>query len=175
MVMLCIGLLCLGGVTRRLGAQERTRIDLREQSYTVEEIGQFLFPPQERGLPKPGAPPPPEKTVELDVLFPFDSVAILPKYYDTLNKIGKVLTDPQFSAYPVQIEGHTDAVGSAAYNQSLSERRAANVKDYLVQQFHIDPSRLMVQGFGERKPITTNDTEAGRSKNRRVEVVNPRP
>jgi outer membrane protein OmpA-like peptidoglycan-associated protein len=83
-----------------------------------------------------------------------------------------VLTDPQYSASHIKIEGHTDAVGSEAYNQTLSEQRAASVKEYLVQQFHIDPTRLTVKGLGKSKPITTNDTEAGRSKNRRVEVVN---
>jgi outer membrane protein OmpA-like peptidoglycan-associated protein len=175
MAILCIGLLCLGGVTRLLMAQERQRIDLRERSYTTEELGQFLFPVQERGLPKPGATPPPERAVELNVLFPFDSAAILPKYHAALNKLGTVLTEPQYSAYRIQIEGHTDAVGSEAYNQTLSERRAASIKEYLVQQFHIDPTRLTVKGMGEEKPVMTNDTEAGRSKNRRVEVVNPGP
>jgi OOP family OmpA-OmpF porin len=156
-------------------AQERQMTDLRERSYTTEELGQFLFPMQTRGLPKSSATPPPERSVALDVLFPFNSAVILPKYHEALNKLGTVLAEPQYNAYHIQIEGHTDAVGSEVYNQTLSERRAASVKEYLVQQFHIDPTRLTVKGLGEAKPVTTNDTEAGRSKNRRVEVVNPGP
>jgi outer membrane protein OmpA-like peptidoglycan-associated protein len=174
-IILCVGLLCLGGMTHLLKAQDRQMTDLRERSYTADELGQLLFPMQTRGLPKPGTTPPAETSVALDLLFPFNSAVILPKYHDTLNKLGTVLTAPQYTAYHIQIEGHTDAVGSEIYNQTLSEQRAASVKDYLVQQFHVDPSRLTVKGMGETKPVMSNDTEAGRSKNRRVEIVNTGP
>jgi OOP family OmpA-OmpF porin len=158
-----------------LMAQSRQMTDLRERSYTADDLGHLLFPMQTRGLPKPGATPPPETSVALDLLFPFNSDTILPKYHDALNKLGTVLKEPQYSAYHIQIEGHTDSVGTEVYNQALSERRAASVKTYLVQQFHLDPTRLTVKGMGESKPIVSNDTEQGRSKNRRVEVVNTGP
>lgn len=68
----------------------------------------------------------------------------------------------------VMITGHTDSIGSDAYNQGLSERRANTVRDYLISQ-GADPQKLQVQGLGESQPAYTNDTKAGRQMNRRVE------
>jgi OmpA-OmpF porin, OOP family len=96
----------------------------------------------------------------------------LQNYYGDLDKLGKVLTAPEYSIYRVQIEGHTDSLGSDSYNQRLSERRAQSVKRYLVQHFPLPSDRLVVRGFGKNKPIASNDTPEGRDKNRRVEVVN---
>jgi outer membrane protein OmpA-like peptidoglycan-associated protein len=70
----------------------------------------------------------------------------------------------------VQIEGHTDSKGSVEYNQGLSERRANAIKSALVKMTMVDAGRLNAVGFGESKPIATNDTEAGRAKNRRVDL-----
>jgi OmpA-OmpF porin, OOP family len=66
-------------------------------------------------------------------------------------------------------EGHTDAVGTDAYNQRLSERRAAAVKDYLVKG-GISASRIETAGFGESRPVASNETAEGRAQNRRVEL-----
>jgi len=71
---------------------------------------------------------------------------------------------------PVQITAHTDSVGAKAYNQSLSERRAASVASYLRQQ-GITGDRLQTEAFGETQPIDTNATREGRSRNRRVELI----
>jgi len=71
----------------------------------------------------------------------------------------------------VVIEGHTDNVGSAAYNQKLSQRRADSVRKYLIDNYNIDPDRIDAMGYGEEKPIASNDTEAGRSQNRRIQAV----
>ena len=86
-----------------------------------------------------------------------------------LKQIGDMLA--QHGEMKLAIEGHTDNVGAAAANQSLSEKRAAAVKAYLVQTFRIDAARLTAQGFGASKPVTPNADEAGRQKNRRVELV----
>jgi OOP family OmpA-OmpF porin len=110
--------------------------------------------------------------VALNVFFEFNSDKILQGYYGDLDKLGKVLTAPQYSVYRVQVEGHTDSVGSDSYNQRLSQRRAESVKRYLVQHFPIPTDRLVVKGFGKSNPIASNDTPEGRDKNRRVEVVN---
>jgi opacity protein-like surface antigen len=78
------------------------------------------------------------------------------------------------ASYPetkVVIEGHTDSVGSAAYNQKLSQKRADSVRDYLIQNFNISPDRLTAKGYGEESPVTTNETEEGRRKNRRIQAV----
>ena len=70
----------------------------------------------------------------------------------------------------LRIEGHTDDVGQAAANQSLSEKRAAAVKAWLVTQ-GVEAKRLEAKGFGQTKPVTGNDTPEGRQNNRRVELV----
>jgi outer membrane protein OmpA-like peptidoglycan-associated protein len=69
------------------------------------------------------------------------------------------------------IEGYTDNVGGAAKNQALSEKRAEAVKTYLVSNSGVPAERLTAKGFGSSKPAASNDTEAGRQKNRRVELV----
>jgi outer membrane protein OmpA-like peptidoglycan-associated protein len=70
----------------------------------------------------------------------------------------------------VLIEGHTDNTGEDSYNQKLSERRAAEVQDYLTSQ-GVDGSRLTTRGYGEKQPVATNDTDEGRTANRRVAVA----
>jgi OOP family OmpA-OmpF porin len=74
------------------------------------------------------------------------------------------------SAYDVEIQGHTDSVGSEKYNQNLSQKRADAIKNYLIK-LGIEKSRLTSVGFGESKPVASNDTEDGRYQNRRVEAV----
>ena len=74
----------------------------------------------------------------------------------------------------VTIEGHTDNVGSEDFNRDLSQRRADSVRSYLVHQ-GVDGSRITTTGMGEAMPVTTNDTEAGRQQNRRVEIVISNP
>jgi OOP family OmpA-OmpF porin len=68
------------------------------------------------------------------------------------------------------VAGHTDSVGTDQYNQGLSERRANSVRDYLVEQ-GVRASRLTAVGYGENRPVATNDTADGRQENRRVELV----
>ena len=107
-----------------------------------------------------------------DITFDVDRADIKPQFYRTLNAVAIVL-----NAYPetdVLIAGHTDSTGSDAYNQQLSERRAAAVMHYLVSQ-GVDPNRIQARGFGERYPIADNSTEQGRALNRRVEIrIRPR-
>ena len=67
------------------------------------------------------------------------------------------------------VEGHTDSVGSNSLNQKLSEERANSVRDFLINE-GIDASRLEAVGYGEERPIATNNTRAGRTQNRRVEI-----
>jgi OOP family OmpA-OmpF porin len=172
-------------VTCGLQAQERGMFtDFRGRSdYTEEDLARSLFQPppsdvRTRGIGPAQSQPAPtsgttaKNSIALNVLFEFNSDKILQTYYGDLDKLGKVLTAPQYSAYRVQIEGYTDSLGSDDYNQRLSERRAQSVKRYLVQRFPIPSDRLVARGFGKSKPIESNDTPEGRDKNRRVEVVN---
>jgi outer membrane protein OmpA-like peptidoglycan-associated protein len=74
------------------------------------------------------------------------------------------------SGIQVRIEGHTDNVGSASFNQILSGKRAMSVKRYLIER-GIEPERLLIAGFGSSKPIADNATMQGRALNRRVEFI----
>jgi outer membrane protein OmpA-like peptidoglycan-associated protein len=86
-----------------------------------------------------------------------------------LKQIGEMLA--QHPEMRVAIEGHTDNVGVAAANQALSEKRAAAVKAHLAAKYGVDAARLQSRGFGAAKPVSPNDDEGGRQKNRRVELV----
>lgn len=100
------------------------------------------------------------------VNFKFDSSRIEPASEQILNQAVEALNNA--SSVNVRIEGHTDSTGSDAYNQSLSERRANAVRDYLVDH-GIDGARLTTEGKGESQPVASNDTADGRYQNRRVE------
>ncbi|HET9984212.1 MAG TPA: OmpA family protein [Longimicrobiales bacterium] len=103
------------------------------------------------------------------ILFDTGSERIRPESQPTLKEIGAMLT--AHPALKLVIEGHTDNVGSAASNQTLSEQRAAAVKAYLVDTLHVDAARLSSKGCGDTKPAASNDTAEGRQTNRRVELV----
>lgn len=98
--------------------------------------------------------------------FAFDSDKIEPQYYGKLDEVVRVLEhNPKMT---IDIDGHTDSIGTAAYNQKLSERRAKSVKSYLVGK-GIAASRLIPRGFGASKPAYPNDTKENRRANRRTE------
>ncbi|HQP30258.1 MAG TPA: OmpA family protein [Deltaproteobacteria bacterium] len=102
-----------------------------------------------------------------NITFRTGSADINAGFFEALNSVALVLKE-----YPktiLDIYGHTDSVGDDASNQALSERRAAAVGQYLVSQ-GVDSMRIATQGFGETKPIASNDTEAGKQQNRRVEL-----
>jgi OOP family OmpA-OmpF porin len=102
------------------------------------------------------------------VEFDTDKSNIKTKYDGDLNILGTFLKEwPQAKG---EISGHTDNVGSDKYNLSLSQRRAASVKKYLVEKFNIAPERLTTEGYGESKPIASNKTKDGRQQNRRIET-----
>jgi OOP family OmpA-OmpF porin len=101
-------------------------------------------------------------------MFDFDKYNIKEEFHPRLNKVVEVLE--KNPTLKIEIEGHTDSIGSAKYNQALSERRAQAVKDYLVNK-GITADRLMPVGYGLTRPIASNDTEDGRAKNRRVQLT----
>lgn len=103
-----------------------------------------------------------------DVLFDTGSYTLKPGAREKLAKIsGIVMAHPSLN---LQIEGHTDSVGTDEFNQMLSERRAGAVKDYLIQQ-GVAPAAVTFKGFGKSQPVASNDTPEGRQRNRRVELV----
>lgn len=105
-------------------------------------------------------------SITLVIEFDYDKAIVKSIYYKDIEKVANIL-----QAYPekdIELEGHTDSIGSDAYNEKLSNLRAESVKKILVEKFGIDASRISTVGYGESMPVATNDTEEGRQKNRRV-------
>ena len=103
------------------------------------------------------------------IYFDTGSDGIRPESAPTLKEIGDMLNE--HGDLKLAIEGHTDNVGAAASNQTLSEKRAAAVRQYLIDKYSIDGARLVAKGLGATKPVGSNDTPEGRQNNRRVELV----
>ena len=130
----------------------------------TEEVA--LSPPPPMPEPTP-APPVRQRIVLRGVNFDFNSSTIGPESRPVLDEAATLLkANP---GVQVVVKGYTDSIGSAEYNQALSLRRAEAVYRYLVNQ-GVDPERLTVEGFGKTNPVASNDTEAGRAQNRRVEL-----
>lgn len=104
-----------------------------------------------------------------DVLFNFDSSTLNPKFIKELDLILGKLKGRQFSG--LEITGHTDNVGTDAYNLDLSARRARTIKEYLIKQAGIKGEMITTKGMGEKYPRATNATAEGRQMNRRVEII----
>ena len=103
-----------------------------------------------------------------DVPFDIGSAMLKPGAREKLAKIsGIVMAHPGLT---LQIEGHTDSVGTDEFNQELSGRRADGVRDYLAEE-GVPVSGMTARGFGKTQPVATNDTPEGRQRNRRVELV----
>ncbi len=136
--------------------------------FTVQHVFQIAQAPEPAPPPPPPPPPPPKRRIVLrGVNFDFDKSNIRPDARAILDEaVATLQGEPNIH---VAVEGHTDAIGTDAYNQRLSERRAAAVADYL-ERGGIAKSRLTTEGFGESKPVASNMDEDGRAQNRRVEL-----
>jgi OOP family OmpA-OmpF porin len=109
-----------------------------------------------------------ERTIILDdVLFDFDKSNIKPEAGAILDRLVAFMKENKDKK--AALSGHTDSIGTEAYNRKLSERRVNSVKDYVVKK-GVETGRISGQGFGESKPIADNKTKEGRAKNRRVEI-----
>jgi outer membrane protein OmpA-like peptidoglycan-associated protein len=102
------------------------------------------------------------------ILFPFNSTEILPDGRTNLQQLASSLE--KYPNSDILIVGHTDSVGTDAYNNDLSQRRALAAQSYL-QSLGVPATRLQATGRGESEPIQSNDTDAGRAQNRRVEIA----
>lgn len=104
-----------------------------------------------------------------EVLFDFDKSDIRADGATALSQLATIIrANPNGQT---RLEGHSDSVGDDRYNQALSERRAASVKQWLVDREQIDGSKLITRGWGEARPVAPNDTDANRQKNRRLEAI----
>ena len=139
-----------------------------EQTVAVVETVEPMSEPTE---PEPAAEP---VRVELDVKFDFDRAVVRPESYNDIENLADFMK--QYQQTTTVLEGHTDSVGTDAYNQRLSERRAQAVREVLVNQYGVAGSRVDSVGYGESRPVADNSTEEGRAINRRVEAeVEARP
>jgi OOP family OmpA-OmpF porin len=128
--------------------------------------------PEPMPVAAPPPPPPPPSGTEIAEIrgthFAFDSAKLTSEGETILDEAVSVMN--QNPDITVRVEGHTDSIGSEAYNMKLGQQRADSVRDYLVSQ-GISSSRITTRSFGESVPVASNDTEAGRAQNRRVEII----
>ena len=142
---------------QQVSAAEAEKARLREQ--LREQLNQVLATREEAG----------KLIVNMsDVLFDFGQYTLKPGAKEKLAKISGILIS--HPGLTLEVDGHTDSVGSDAVNLTLSERRADTVRSYLVAQ-GVPQDTISAHGFGKDKPVATNDTAAGRQLNRRVEIV----
>src|SRR5213083_990521 len=134
-------------------------------------LGHLICDPKEQAPPPPPPPPPAPKKIELsaDTYFDFDKATLKPEGKEKIEAevVAPMKEHPNLRAL---VEGHTDSIGSDAYNQRLSERRADAVRDYMVSR-GIGTQRITTKGWGKSKPIVSNKTKEGRARNRRVEIT----
>ena len=142
------------------------------QEPTTEDVVKALTPTKKlrgpRGLMVQGEDKPP--SIDLYIPFEYNSNKLTTEAMLTLKRLGAALKDTRLSAYRFKIAGHTDAKGSAEYNQKLSERRAEAVRNYIVFQYDIEPDRIETAGFGKSQLLDPSKPEDGI--NRRVQVIN---
>jgi outer membrane protein OmpA-like peptidoglycan-associated protein len=112
----------------------------------------------------------PRRTIDLEVYFDYNSAEITSKAEPQLDELGAALADSKLRGATISINGHTDGVGGDAFNKKLSERRAAMIKEYLVDNFQLSSSNLRATGYGKTRP--KNKTDPNAAENRRVEIVN---
>jgi outer membrane protein OmpA-like peptidoglycan-associated protein len=111
-----------------------------------------------------------DETIEIleKVYFEYDKAIIKSESYDVLDQVGLILRTND-DIVMVEIQGHTDNVGSEDYNKELSEQRAKAVKEYLMENSNIEGERLEAKGYGSAQPLVPNNSDENRAKNRRVE------
>lgn len=147
-----LGALAGAGVGNYMDRQEaKLRAELERTGVSVTRVGDNIT------LNMPG-----------NITFATNSADLNANFFEVLNSVAIVVNE--FNQTVIEVAGHTDNTGSDTYNQQLSERRAAAVAAYLGTR-NVRQDRVITVGMGEGRPIATNDTEAGRQQNRRVELT----
>ncbi len=152
LILAGVGALAGGAIGYYMDQQEaKLRAELQGTGVSVTRIGDNIT------LNMPG-----------NVTFATNSSDLSPAFFDVLSSVSKVLAE--FDKTVVEVAGHTDSSGSEAYNQSLSERRAGSVAQYLQSRGVIN-ERLLTVGLGESMPVADNSLSSGKQANRRVEIT----
>jgi outer membrane protein OmpA-like peptidoglycan-associated protein len=149
-------------------ALEQRTVRLDQQQKEIEENQRLIAELRAKGVDASSTP----RGVSInlpDVLFAFDSYQLTSAAADTVRDITQSL-EGRIAGRKILVEGHTDSVGSDSYNLELSKNRAQSVARQLSKE-GLSSSQIAVRGYGESKPIATNDSELGRQRNRRVEVI----
>ena len=132
--------------------------------------------PSARPAAKPMAPTQTTQSsgpsVNLTVDFANGSAELTPQAMATLDQLGKALASNDLASYRFRVEGHTDTVGSASYNQSLSQQRAEAVVNYIETKYGVPSTRLEAVGMGEKGLVVQTPPQTPEPRNRRVEVIN---
>lgn len=143
---------------------------IQEREYRLTPVPAAAEPPKVDTTKKLVQPTSPGAFMTLKgVLFDFNKAELRPEARPALLEAADVLK--QYPDIRVEVQGHTDNVGSDEYNMELSVRRAQAVANFLIRECGIDASRLVVRGYGESRPVASNRTEEGRQQNRRVDFV----
>lgn len=137
------------------------------QDRVAAPIARPVAPSRPATTAPPGVP-----AASITVLFATGSATLTPGAERELETLGRALTSQQLTTYRFRIEGHTDSVGTRESNQALSERRAAAVREFLIQRFGIAANRLDAIGVGEDQPLVATPDETPERRNRRVQIVN---
>ncbi len=138
----------------------------------TKECDPELFPEVTEAPPAPAAPPVPvytKHTLSATALFDFDKAVLKPEGKKSIHDIDADIQSSESKVIDIKVVGYTDSIGTEAYNEQLSVRRANAVKDYMVSE-GVDPGIIDVNGMGEADPVASNATAAGRAQNRRVEI-----
>lgn len=141
-----------GAVIGRQMDQKAERLENRLENATVERVGEGIL-----------------VTFDSGILFDFDSSTLRPEARENLTNLTTVVGDDAEN-FRIMVAGHTDSVGTETYNEALSLRRAEGARNYLVSR-GIASANVTTVGLGEIEPVASNETEAGRQQNRRVEVA----
>jgi len=171
-ITLCIALL-VGGPTQAGGIPDSEDIasKLAAPKSTAKTRGLVLGPEKSRGIRLADGPQDAPASIDLDINFEFDSASLTASGMVLVGNLGRALKDdPRLTGKRFRIEGHTDAKGSDAYNQSLSERRASAVRRELMASYGLDGSKLESIGYGKAQLLDRTNPESG--VNRRVRITN---
>lgn len=173
-----------GAMAQRSQGDTPVMRDLIQQLQPQPQTRGIRMPPSDPAAATPAAPAAPRPRMaattapagvgaaSISLRFATGSAELTPGARRSLDELGRALASPQLAPYRFRIEGHTDTVGSAEQNRSLSERRAMTVRDYLTRRYGVGADRLEAVGLGEGQLLMPTPDETAEARNRRVQVVN---